>query len=70
MKPLAGLDENGKPTLYVTPFAISKLSIMHLRGRPLPVAVQTYLDTGSDPLAAVAAMEKYYDEYNKNKKRK
>ena len=69
MKPVAGLDEDGKPALYVTPFVISKLSVMHLRGRPLPAAAVKFIETGEDPLAAVAAMQKYYDEYEKNKKK-
>jgi hypothetical protein len=70
LKPLIGLDDNAKPALFVTPFAISKLSPAHLRGKPLPADVQKFLETGEEPLAAVAAMQKYYNDSNNIKKRK
>jgi hypothetical protein len=71
LTPFIGIDSNGKPKIYMSPFSLYRLSPMHLRGVPIPKKVEQLMDGDEDvALDALKLMQKYYNDYNSKKKKK
>lgn len=68
--PLLGIDEHGKLVMLISPTKLTPISVMHLRGNPIPASVQRFLDGDeSEAINSLREMTKYYRTYY-SKKRK
>lgn len=60
--PFLGIGKEGKLQIHVSPYPISPMSVMHMRGRDLPLSVRNFLETGEgSPVEILSDMTSYYN---------
>lgn len=60
--PFLGIGKSGSLEIHVSPYPISPMSVMHMRGRELPLSVKKFLDTGEgSPHEILSDMTNYYE---------
>lgn len=60
--PFIGIGKSGSLQIHVSPYPISPMSVMHMRGKELPASVKKFLETGDgSPIELLSDMTSYYE---------
>lgn len=64
MHAMLGINAKNELKLYVNPFRkLNEVGTHHTRGEKFPQSVYDFVQTGNNPLVALADLQKYFDRH-------